>query len=124
MRGLPVITEPRWRAAAHRRARPRETTGMTTTEQPATGTAAETIDLGRLEAFVGRAIDEVGAALNCALVVMGDKLGYYRALAARGPLTPAELAEATGTDEHYAREWLNAQAAGAFVTHDPPSPRY
>jgi SAM-dependent methyltransferase len=90
---------------------------MTTTDAPA-------IDLPRLEAFVGRAIDEVGAALNCALVVMGDKLGYYRALAEGGPLTPAELAEATGTDEHYAREWLNAQAAGSFVEYDPATRRY
>jgi SAM-dependent methyltransferase len=91
---------------------------MTATETPAT------IDVPRLEAFVGRAIQEVGAALNCALVVMGDKLGYYRALADRGPLTPAELAEATGTDEHYAREWLNAQAAGEFVDYDPATRRY
>src|SRR6187431_2287626 len=90
---------------------------MTTTDAPA-------IDVPRLEAFVGRAIGEVGAALNCALVVMGDKLGYYRALAERGPLTPAELAEASGTDEHYTREWLNAQAAGDFVEYDPETRRY
>ena len=56
--------------------------------------------------------DEVGATLNAALVVMGDKLGLYRALAGAGPLTPAELAERTGTAERYVREWLNAQAAG------------
>jgi SAM-dependent methyltransferase len=90
---------------------------MTATETPP-------LDVAKLEAFVGRAIDEVGAALNCALVVMGDKLGYYRALAARGPLTPAELAEATGTGEPYAREWLNAQAAGSFVGYDPATRRY
>ena len=46
--------------------------------------------------FVFRAVDEVGATLNAALVVMGDKLGLYRALAGAGPLTPAELAERTG----------------------------
>jgi SAM-dependent methyltransferase len=88
------------------------------------GTEAPEVDLARLEAFVGRAIGEVGAALNCALVVMGDKLGFYRALAERGPLTPAELAEATATDEHYTREWLNAQAAGDFVEYDPATRRY
>ena len=70
-------------------------------------------------AFVFRAVDEVGATLNCALVVMGDKLGYYRALADHGATTPAELGERTGTDEHYTREWLNAQAAGGYVTYDP-----
>jgi SAM-dependent methyltransferase len=97
---------------------------MTTDTTPTTTTEAPAVDLARLEAFVGRAIGEVGAALNCALVVMGDKLGYYRALAERGPLTPAELAEASGTDEHYTREWLNAQAAGEFVEYDPATRRY
>ncbi len=75
-------------------------------------------------AFVFRAVDEVGASLNAALVVMGDQLGYYRDLAGHGPTTPAELAERTGTDEHYAREWLNAQAAGSYVSYEPSSGRY
>lgn len=74
--------------------------------------------------FVFRAVDEVGATLNAALVVMGDKLGYYRDLAAHGPSTPGELAERTGTAEPYAREWLNAQAAGGYVTYDPAVRRY
>src|SRR5580692_5964857 len=74
--------------------------------------------------FVFRAVDEVGATLNTALVVMGDKLGLYRALANAGPLTPGELAERTGTAERYVREWLNAQAAGGFVSYDPDSGRY
>ena len=55
---------------------------------------------------------------------MGDKLGLYRALAGAGPLTPAELAERTGTAERYVREWLNAQAAGGYVEYDPDSGRY
>ncbi len=82
------------------------------------------IDQDALMAFVFRAVGEVGATLNAALVVMGDQLGYYRALAADGPLTAAELARRTGTGESYAREWLNAQAAGAFVTYDPADGRY
>ena len=49
---------------------------------------------------------------------MGDRLGLYRALAGAGPLTPAELAERTGTAERYVREWLNAQAAGGYVDYD------
>ena len=73
--------------------------------------------------FVFRAVEEVGATLNAALVVMGDQLGLYRALA-EGPLTPAELAERTGTAERYVREWLNAQAAGGYVDYDPDSGRY
>ena len=75
-------------------------------------------------AFVFKAVEEVGAVLNGALVVMGDRLGYYRSLADQGPSTPAELAERTDTDQHYAREWLNAQAAGSFVTYDPSTGRY
>ncbi len=91
---------------------------MTATEQPTA------IDTEKLMGFVFRAVDEVGATLNTALVVMGDRLGLYRALAGVGPLTPAELAQRTGTAERYVREWLNAQAAGAFVDYDPDSGRY
>jgi SAM-dependent methyltransferase len=74
--------------------------------------------------FVFRAVDEVGATLNTAMVVMGDKLGLYRALAGAGPLTPDEVAERTGTAERYVREWLNNQAAGGYVEYDPDSGRY
>ena len=66
----------------------------------------------------------MGATLNAALVVMGDRLGYYQALADLGPRTPAELAEWTSTDEHYTREWLNAQAAGGFVEYDAGTGRF
>src|SRR5438477_3621998 len=82
------------------------------------------IDGQKLEQFVFRAVEEVGATLNTALVVMGDKLGLYRALAGAGPLTPRELAERTGTAERYVREWLNAQAAGGYVEYEPESGRY
>ena len=74
--------------------------------------------------FVFRAAHEVGAKLNTALVVMGDKLGVYRALAGTRGLTPGELAERTDTAERYVREWLNAQAAGSFVAYDADSGRY
>jgi 2-polyprenyl-3-methyl-5-hydroxy-6-metoxy-1,4-benzoquinol methylase len=79
--------------------------------------AINEVDGERLERFVFRAVEEVGATLNTALVVMGDRLGLYRALAGAGALTPAELAERTGTAERYVREWLNAQAAGGFVDY-------
>src|SRR5215204_4446284 len=84
---------------------------MATIEEPVA------IDGQKLEQFVFRAVDEVGATLNAALVVMGDRLGLYRALAGAGALTPAELAERTGTAERYVREWLNAQAAGGYVEY-------
>src|SRR2546423_5694319 len=92
---------------------------MATIEQP-----VESIDGAKLEQFVFNAVDEVGATLNAALVVMGDKLGLYRALADAGPLTPTELAARTDTAERYVREWLNAQAAGGYVEYDPESGRY
>jgi len=82
------------------------------------------IDGDKLMGLVFKAVDEVGATLNAALVVMGDRLGYYQALADDGPATPGELAERTNTSEHYAREWLNAQAAGGYVEYDPSTGRY
>ena len=82
------------------------------------------VDTDKLMQFVFRAVEEVGATLNTALEVMGDRLGLYRAMAGAGPLAPAELAERTGTAERYVREWLNAQAAGGYVSYDPDSGRY
>lgn len=82
------------------------------------------IDSDKLMGFVFKAVDEVGATLNAALVVMGDRLGFYQALADHGPTTPDELAERTNTDQHYTREWLNAQAAGGFVEYDASTGRY
>jgi 2-polyprenyl-3-methyl-5-hydroxy-6-metoxy-1,4-benzoquinol methylase len=82
------------------------------------------IDAQKLEQFVFRAVDEVGATLNAALVVMGDKLGLYRALAGAGGLTSDELARRTAVSERYVREWLNAQAAGGYVEYDPAGGTY
>jgi SAM-dependent methyltransferase len=91
---------------------------MSTIEQPVE------VDGDKLMQFVLRAVDEVGATLNTALVVMGDKLGLYRALSDSEGLTPGELAQRAGTAERYTREWLNAQAAGGYVDYDPDSGRY
>jgi 2-polyprenyl-3-methyl-5-hydroxy-6-metoxy-1,4-benzoquinol methylase len=82
------------------------------------------VDEERLMAFVFRAVEEVGATLGAALVVMGDKLGLYKALAGAGALTAVELADRTGVAERYVREWCNAQAAGGYVEYDPASSRY
>jgi SAM-dependent methyltransferase len=82
------------------------------------------IDQAKLEKFMGQALDELGASINAALVIIGDKLGLYRAMAGAGPMTSTELAEKTGTTERYVREWLNAQAAGGFVTYDAGTQRY
>jgi 2-polyprenyl-3-methyl-5-hydroxy-6-metoxy-1,4-benzoquinol methylase len=90
----------------------------------ATVDQAVAVDGEKLMQFVFRAVDEVGATLNTALVVMGDKLGLYRALAEAGTASSDELAARTGTAERYVREWLNAQAAGGYVEYDPESGRY
>lgn len=82
------------------------------------------VDPQKLEQFVFRAVEEVGATLNTALVVMGDKLGLYRALAGSGGVTPLELAGRVGVNERYVREWLNAQAAGGYIDYDPASGTY
>jgi SAM-dependent methyltransferase len=76
------------------------------------------MDDTRLIEFVDKAVEDVGALLGGALVVIGDKLGLYRSMAGAGPLTPAELAARTGTKERYVREWLSAQAARGYVTYE------
>jgi 2-polyprenyl-3-methyl-5-hydroxy-6-metoxy-1,4-benzoquinol methylase len=96
---------------------------MTTVQEPP-AVDPTAVDMDKLMSFVFRAVDEVGATLNTALVVMGDKLGLYRALSEAGPLTPSELAAKTGTSERYIREWLNAQAAGGYVSYQPDDGRY
>jgi SAM-dependent methyltransferase len=86
--------------------------------------APQPLDQAKLHEFVMRAVGEMGAAMNAALIVIGDKLGLYKAMSGAGPMTSAELAKKTGTAERYVREWLAAQAAGGFVTYDATSGKY
>jgi SAM-dependent methyltransferase len=81
-------------------------------------------DPAKLDAFMGKMIHDMGAAASAALVVLGDRLGLYRALADAGPLTPAGLARRTGTAERYVREWLAAQAASGYVEYRPDDGTY
>jgi SAM-dependent methyltransferase len=82
------------------------------------------LDQAKLHEFVMRAVGEMGAAMNAALIVIGDKLGLYKTMSGAGPMTSAELAKKTGTAERYVREWLASQAAGGFVTYDAASGKY
>ncbi len=82
------------------------------------------LDEKKLQEFVNKAVGDMGAALTAALVVTGDRLGLYKAMAAAGPLTVAGLAEKTGTIERCVREWLGAQAAAGYVMYDASSERY
>jgi SAM-dependent methyltransferase len=88
-----------------------------------TATARE-IDQNKLDEFMGRFVGDLGAALSSALVVIGDKLGLYRAMADGEPVSAEELAARSGTDPRYVREWLSNQAAGGYVTYDPDSDRF
>jgi SAM-dependent methyltransferase len=82
-------------------------------------TQANQLDEARLEAFVGQAVTDMGAAISGLLLHLGDRLGLYKAMAGAGPITPATLAARTGTAERYVREWLGNQAAGGYVSYDP-----
>ncbi len=82
--------------------------------------------MDRLNLFMGKVVGDLGSTMSAPLVILGDKLGLYKALAGAGPagLSSAELAEKTGTHERYIREWLINQAAGGYVEFDAASGRY
>lgn len=81
------------------------------------------VDEQRLNAFLGRAVGDLGAAVSAVLVSIGDELGLYKALAVR-PQTARELAASTGTNERYVHEWLANQAAGGYIDYDAQSDRF
>lgn len=82
------------------------------------------IQESKLQEFLGKALQDIGAGMSAVLVLIGDRLGLYKAMAGAGPLTPAQLAQRTGTAERYIREWLANQAAGGYVTYDAASGTY
>jgi SAM-dependent methyltransferase len=86
--------------------------------------AAQSIDEGKLQEFLGKVVNDFGAGLSTMLCYMGQKLGLYKALAEGGPATPEELAERSGTVTRYVREWLVNQAAGGYVEYDKESGRF
>jgi 2-polyprenyl-3-methyl-5-hydroxy-6-metoxy-1,4-benzoquinol methylase len=106
------------------------TAGAATSNPPADGGPADvavdtpTINQDKLNAFMGQVVGELGATVNAGLIVIGDRLGLYRAMAGAGPISAGQLAERTGTTERYVREWLNAQAAGGFVEFEALTDRY
>src|SRR5579859_1564634 len=85
---------------------------------------AREVNPDALNAMLGRAVQDMGAALQAPLILIGDKLGLYRAMGDGLPVTPAELAKKTGTAERYVREWLNANAAGQLVQYDAKEEKY
>jgi 2-polyprenyl-3-methyl-5-hydroxy-6-metoxy-1,4-benzoquinol methylase len=82
------------------------------------------INQDKLNEFLGRGVLDFGAVFHAAMVLIGDKLGLYKKLAERGPMSSVELAKATGTAERYVREWLGSQCAGGYVSYDAAADQY
>jgi len=82
------------------------------------------IDEGKLNAFIGQMLSDLGGASSIAMVRLGDTLGLYRAIHASGPITSVELAKAAKVDERYLREWLSHQAASNYLSYDPATGRF
>ncbi|MGR9356312.1 class I SAM-dependent methyltransferase [Rhizobium leguminosarum] len=81
-------------------------------------------DMQKLDALVGRLVGDVGAAMSGALVVLGDQVGIYKAMADGTPMSVQDLAAKTGVKERYLREWLSAQAAADYVAYDEKTDRF
>ena len=81
------------------------------------------VDMDKLNSFLGQFVGDLGAAVHTGMVVIGEKLGLYKALA-KGPMTSSELAAKTKTDERYIREWLASQAAGGYITYDDATKKF
>jgi SAM-dependent methyltransferase len=81
------------------------------------------LDANKLNAFIGQFVTDLGAAVHAGMVVIGEKLGLYKALAGNA-LSSAELAARTKTDERYVREWLSSQAAGGYITYDEATNKF
>ena len=88
-----------------------------------TAPQAATLDMNKLNAFIGQFVNDLGASVHAGMVVIGEKLGLYKALAAR-PMGSSELALKTQTDERYLREWLASQAAGGYITYDEKTGKF
>ncbi|HYL99570.1 MAG TPA: class I SAM-dependent methyltransferase [Blastocatellia bacterium] len=82
------------------------------------------IDESKLNAFMGQAVADMGASMHAVLILLGDRLGLYKAMADSQPVTSDELAQRTGLSERYVREWLNANAASGYLTYDPADRTY
>ena len=82
------------------------------------------VDEAKLNALMGKMVNDLGAAISAPLVAIGDRLGLYKAMAGAGPLSAQQLAERTEIRERYLREWLNAQAASGYVDYDPGNDCY
>lgn len=85
---------------------------------------SKTIDTGKLDLIVSRAISDLSAGYGGVMVSIGHRLGLYKAMAQAGPVSSHQLAASTGCAERYIREWLASQVAGGYVIYDGASHSY
>jgi SAM-dependent methyltransferase len=107
---------------ATRPTRQATSTKATSAQRPAATSAA--LDEAKLQAFMGKVVTDNAAAISAPLVLIGDRLGLYQAMASVGAVTSQELADATGLNERYVREWLLNQTASGYIEYDPATGRY
>ena len=81
-------------------------------------------DPEKLNALMGRLVGDLGAITTGALVLLGDRLGIYKAMGDGKGVTPEELAAKTGLNERYLREWLSAQAAAGYIDYNAKSKKF
>ncbi|ALI36104.1 bifunctional 3-demethylubiquinone-9 3-methyltransferase/ 2-octaprenyl-6-hydroxy phenol methylase [Candidatus Nitrosocosmicus oleophilus] len=86
--------------------------------------SSNAFDSKKLEEFVTQAISDLGCSLGSMMIILGDRLGLYKALSRFGPMTSEELAHNTNTAERYIREWLASQAAAGYLTYDPENKKF
>lgn len=91
---------------------------------PVAATPPRAIDPEKLNAFLAQAVADMGAAMHMPVVLLGDKLGLYRAMRDGAPVSSEELSRRTGVRERYVREWLNANAASHYVEYDAATDTY
>src|SRR5262245_27674455 len=83
-----------------------------------------TVDSDKVHAFAGKVLADTSGLTTTVLAALGDRLGLFKALAAHGPATSAELAKTASINERYAREWLGGMASAGYVKYDPTAGRF
>jgi 2-polyprenyl-3-methyl-5-hydroxy-6-metoxy-1,4-benzoquinol methylase len=82
------------------------------------------IDETKLNEFMGKAVADMGAAIHAVIILLGDRLGLYKAMGDSRPVNSQQLAQQTGLNERYIREWLNANAASGYISYDRDAKMY
>src|SRR5882724_4619924 len=84
----------------------------------------KTIDQNKVGSIAFKVLNDMGGAFTMALAYIGDRLGIFRTMDGAGPLTSQELADKSGLNERYIREWLNAMTTAEYIDYDAASQRF